>query len=640
MTSTGPRFAFRLLGPLAADVDGQPLALGSPQQQALLVTLLLRRDRTAPLAELVAALWGEHPPARAAGTVRTYVSRLRAVLEPDRPARAPAHVLVAHRDGYALRLPAAPATTVDAEEFSAARVAADRHARAGRHAAAHDTLDAALALWRGPALPGLPGPAAEHHRQRLEHARLLAAEDRLAHALDADPDAADRLLPELRAFVAAHPLRERAGALLVRALGRTGRADEARAAHAAFTRVLAEELGTAPGAELTAAARALPRPHPTTAPGPPALPVGRDREEAHLWSLLRPDPPRRTPSLVVLTGLPGIGKTTLALHAAHRITGSRAAPTPAAASLLRPGTGPGGRADGRPREDPPPALLHARLSTPEGRARPAAEVLAELLSAQGVPPSRHPGCTDQRAALHRTLTAARPTLLLLDDAITTTDLLPLLPAGAACAVLVTSRARDLLIPGADTLHLGPLPIPEALALLSRSAPDRFPPDTSLPPVARALARLCAGHPEALRAVADRLTAPGGPTPARLLALLLRAAASDRLVETLATPEHDLGRRLTEAHDRLPGPPARVLRVTAARGPALFDRAGAAALTGLSDPGPLLDLLVDAGLLDSEGPDRHRYHPLLRAHARTHWARPEHPDTPRPDPHRPACPGAS
>ncbi len=153
----GEALRFQVLGPVRAWRDGRQLKLGSPQQRATLAVLLLRDGRPSPPRSWSTRCWGEEPPPRAVGTLRTYVSRLRALLEPDRRAREPARLLVSAGDGYALRV---PRTALDACELEDRVAAARRASGAGRHAEAHEELTAALALSDGAPLAGLPGPYA------------------------------------------------------------------------------------------------------------------------------------------------------------------------------------------------------------------------------------------------------------------------------------------------------------------------------------------------------------------------------------------------------------------------------------------------------------------------------------------------
>ncbi|MFE7116010.1 winged helix-turn-helix domain-containing protein, partial [Streptomyces sp. NPDC057654] len=137
------RVTFAVLGPLTAEGDGGVLALKGPRHRAVLARLIVARRRVVPARRLVADLW-EEPPDGALGAVQTFVGALRRALEPDRPPRAPARLLVTEGPGYALR---PEPDAVDAWRFEAAVAEAAELPPA----VARDRLDAALALWRGPA---------------------------------------------------------------------------------------------------------------------------------------------------------------------------------------------------------------------------------------------------------------------------------------------------------------------------------------------------------------------------------------------------------------------------------------------------------------------------------------------------------
>jgi len=200
------QFRFQLLGTVAAWRDGAQLQVGSPQQVALLASLLLRPGQSVPLKQVVGDLWGGEVPDHAVGAVRTYASRLRAVLEPGRARRAPGAVLVSVGDGYTLRTPGDPALSVDVHAFTAKVAEAERLRAAGETQAAYDRLGTALALWQGEALLGVPGPYAEQQRGWLEQRRLSAAEARLELGLELGRHS--EVLDALDTLVSEHPLRE------------------------------------------------------------------------------------------------------------------------------------------------------------------------------------------------------------------------------------------------------------------------------------------------------------------------------------------------------------------------------------------------------------------------------------------------
>ncbi|AEW98763.1 AfsR/SARP family transcriptional regulator [Streptantibioticus cattleyicolor] len=235
------RVTFGVLGPVTAERGGAGLALKGPRHRAVLARLIVARRRVVPVSRLVTDLWPE-PPAGAVGAVQTFVAALRRVLEPERPPRAPARLLVTEGPGYALR--AAP-EEVDAWRFETALDAA----RTAPPAAALETLDAALGLWRGPAYAGFEAEEwARGERARLAELRLRAVEDRAAARLALG--LAAEAVPDLDAHLTDHPWREDAWRLLALALYRTGRQADALAVLRHARATLADRLGLDPGPAL------------------------------------------------------------------------------------------------------------------------------------------------------------------------------------------------------------------------------------------------------------------------------------------------------------------------------------------------------------------------------------------------------
>jgi DNA-binding SARP family transcriptional activator/DNA-binding CsgD family transcriptional regulator len=348
------RLHFAVLGSFRVERDGREVDLGPRLQRALLAILVLEAGHAVPVDRLIDLLWRDEPPAAAIASVQAYISQLRRVLEPGRPVRAPARVLVTQDPGYVLR---AGDGQVDALRFQALAHRAHNDLTAGRQAAAAAGLVDALALWRGDPLAEFAGePWAVPAVSRLTEAHDLAVEDRVEAwlALGGHAQAA----AELEAMVTARPLRERRWAQLIVATYRCGRQADALRAYQRCRAVLADELGLEPGPELrrlqtavlaqdpsldwqpdpAAGADAAPAPpmpagatpagarpaavQPAEVPPGPVL-VGRGAELAHLRDALR-----RAASghggAVVLVGEPGVGKTTLAEAAAHLAAASGA----------------------------------------------------------------------------------------------------------------------------------------------------------------------------------------------------------------------------------------------------------------------------------------------------------------------------
>ncbi|MCG0289428.1 BTAD domain-containing putative transcriptional regulator [Streptomyces sp. PSAA01] len=236
------RVGFGVLGPVAAwDADGHAIALKGPRHRAVLARLIVARRRVVPVSRLVDDLWTEPPPG-AVGAVRTFVAALRRALEPQRPPRAPARLLVTEGPGYALR---ADVDAVDAWCFEQDVAAAATLPPDG----ALPRLEAALSRWRGPAYADFADEDwARGERSRLAELRLHAVE-RQAEARLALGRAAEAV-PDLEAHLAEHPWREGAWRALAVALYRTGRQGDALAVLRRARTLLVEQLGVDPGPEL------------------------------------------------------------------------------------------------------------------------------------------------------------------------------------------------------------------------------------------------------------------------------------------------------------------------------------------------------------------------------------------------------
>lgn len=311
MSPVEPLFA-ELLGPVRVFLGDTEVDLGAARRRAVFAVLALRAGQPVSLDELVTAVWGDQPPANAEASVYTYVSGLRKVLEPHRSARSAPVFLVSTGSGYSLRL--------DPEATDVARFEAHRRQAASTSAgAAVKELDEALALWRGEALSGVPGPFAEARRARLAELRLATAERRAELALELGRHA--EVVTDLTALAAEHPLREGLRALLMTALHGAGRHAEALEVFRDTRRMLVEQLGIEPGAELLAVYQrllqgmvapaaplraAIPLRRPPT---PPSL-VGRQRELEVLRQVVD-DVAGGLGGAVWLEGEPGIGKSAL-----------------------------------------------------------------------------------------------------------------------------------------------------------------------------------------------------------------------------------------------------------------------------------------------------------------------------------------
>ncbi|CAM3979719.1 BTAD domain-containing putative transcriptional regulator [Kibdelosporangium persicum] len=287
----GSSVRFGVLGPLVASAAAGPIDLKGPRHRAVLARLLVARGRVVPVDMLVADLW-EDPPDGAVGAIQTFVAALRRALEPDRPPRTPAKLLVTSGPGYALR-----ADSVDAWDFEAAL------------GGSLSDLDSALALWRGPAYAEFADQAwARAEISRLDELRLLAVERR-AEALLGLGRAAEAV-PDLQAHVDGHPWREDAWRLLALAQYRAGRQGDALDSLDRARRVLSEELGVDPGPALRQLQADVLAQVVPVRQGP--VLVGRDEEMAHLLDTASAVVRSGHLKLALISGEAGAGKTALA----------------------------------------------------------------------------------------------------------------------------------------------------------------------------------------------------------------------------------------------------------------------------------------------------------------------------------------
>ncbi|MFI2610220.1 BTAD domain-containing putative transcriptional regulator [Kitasatospora sp. NPDC018619] len=596
-TPQTPALRFQVLGPVQAWLDGKPLSLGSPQQQAVLTTLLLHSGRPVTTQDLVDALWGERPPTQAVAALRTYVSRLRSVIEPRREVRRPAELLVSVADGYALRIPG-EALDLAVFERLAAEAAAAR--AAGDKREAHRLLGQALDLFSGRPLTGIPGPYADTQRQRLAERQVAAAEELCAAALDIGLHA--EIVTELNNLTTEHPLRERLRELLMLALYRCGRQAEALGVYTDTRKILIEELGVEPGAGLsamhtrilaadpalavpTAPAPTPPEESPAAPPAPAQLPAdvsdfsGRSELVGELSTVLM----NATGQAVVVTslaGIGGVGKTTLAVHVAHRV-----------------------------RAEFPDGQLYVDLRGAGTSPADPAVVLGDFLHALGVPES--PDSLEQRAALYRSLLASRRMLILLDNARDAEQIQPLIPGVSGCAVLATSRSRLAGIPGAHLFDVEELTPDEALALFSAIVGEQRV--ANEPEAAMKVVSACGFLPLAVRIAAARLASRPRWSVSDLAS---RLADQRRRLDELQLGNLAVETTIGLGYGQLSAPEARAFRLLALIDSPDIPLAAAAALLGVDEytAEDLAEALVEANMLECFTPGRYRYHDLLRLYA--------------------------
>lgn len=605
----------RVLGSFAAEVNGETVHLGGPRQRGVLALLVAARGQVVPVDRMIEDLWRGEPPARALMSLQAYVSNLRRLLEPGRPPRTPARLLVSASPGYALRL---PPESVDAWRFEdllgQARTDTDLRAAQAR-------LAEALGLWQGPAFAEVADePWAAAETARLNELRLVATELHVAASLRiGDPVP---VVPEAERLTRDEPLREEGWRLHALALWSSGRQADALATLRRARGIFAEELGLDPGPDLAALEEAiltqrtdvlratmplppqtpplpLTAPRPQTAPLPGTAPiieapfVGR---EAELSALVAAAAEADTDGarIALVTGEAGLGKSTLLEHLGRRLERD--------GWLVAIGRCP--EVDSAPPAWAWTEALRAVVaSTSPGEF---AGDLAPLLT------DTEPANADATAGRFRlrqavwkwlaTVATERPVAVVLDDLhwadATTLELLGG-GLGMRAPILVVAAYR-----ADESGHLT-----ETLASLARAAPLRLAlPGLNDEAVAELVRAECEADEETIAGIAERTG--GNPFYVRESARLLNGEGA--LVALSEVPEgvrDVLRRRLA----RLPEGGVSVLRLAAVAGrESSVDALVKAADTDEDGVMDALDAGVIAGLLDEPGPGLIRFvHALVR-----------------------------
>ncbi|MFC5828754.1 AfsR/SARP family transcriptional regulator [Nonomuraea insulae] len=577
-----------VLGSLEIYIGGRKIAL-TPQRRALLATLAIEANHVVSIDRLLDEIWGEAPSQTAAGRVRTLVSDVRMALGAVGP-----KVIVTRNSGYLLDL---EHTELDVTAFTALTQEANLAHSQGRAEAAIELFDEALDLWRGEPLADLRGPLGISETQRLLGVRRAAiearAEIKLARGQHVD------VIAEMTSLAGEYPLSERPHALLMHALHACGRPAEALRTYRDLHSRFVAELGIEPSLQLRELHQKLLA--DDLVPGPAEWHRG-----ARLWRRLCLLPPdigdfigrsaeiksitaawkkrASSPAIVAISGFPGVGKTTLALHVAHQ-SRSRFA-------------------DGQ---------LYAHLHGASAAPREPAEVLAEMLSSLGVDGAHIPDGAEERAALFRDRIADREVLIVLDDARDEAQVEPLLPGTPNCGILITSRGPLSGLPGTQRVALEVPSEDEACDLLrSAIGQERI---SREPQAAREILQRCGRLPLAVRIAGARLAArPSWP----LRQLAARLSDDSTRLDELVARRMDLRASIQLSYDMLSAADRRAFRLIGVASLDTLTDWSITALLGVParEADRSVETLVAVGLMtahdiDAAGQPRYQCHNLIR-----------------------------
>ncbi|MEU4246730.1 BTAD domain-containing putative transcriptional regulator [Amycolatopsis sp. NPDC026612] len=583
----------RVLGPLQLDQAGASVLPGGRRLRVVLSTLALNANRVTATDVLVDALWGTNPPSTARTQTQICISTLRKLLS-DLDCRAR---VVTRSPGYLLQI---DDDDLDYNRFEKLVGFALAHEAAGRLSEAVGDLRSALALWRGPALADVPSERVSRAALRMEESRVTAEVHRLRIELALGRHA--EIIGDIHALLEENPAREELYEYLMLALYRSGRQFEALEVFRRARSVLLDSGGVEPGDRLRRLQLAilnrdkelLAPPEPVVAAQRRAEPAagdyaggllparspgftGREKALTQVTGLLAGPARPGSARIVGIWGPAGVGKSSLAIEAAHLLTAEF-----------------------------PHGCLYADLRDDGHPDQAVSRTLDRFLRALGVPASAVPDSLPDRIGSYRSTLAGKRVLVVVDNALAPDRIRPLLPVDGGSAALVTIPDRPAVLPGVRQLELTELGIAQSVALLAR----------------RIGAERVAGEQRA----AEQLAEAVGGVPSQLIVAAARVAAkphariADAVRRLGERPEE--GANLALTYEGLSDAARRLFRLLGVIEAGEFPRWVAEPLLD-EQPDRADDVfedLVVAGLLDAAGsPDRrvvrYRLHGPVRAYAR-------------------------
>lgn len=593
-------FEIRLSGSVEVRAAGRRSDLGSIKTRVTLAALAWDADRIVSVDSLIHRVWDDHPPAKAREALHAHVSRIRRAL---RIAGGDGPTIVSRTNSYVMRV---DPDQVDLRRYTNC-VHRSRSLRESNGEAALELLDQADRLWHGEPLAGIAGAWPEHVRATVRETSLVAAMTR-ADILLGKGQFADAV-PVLLPLIEEHPADEAMAERLAVALYGSSRTAEATKLLQRTRQRVVRDIGLDAG-------RRLHRVHQGILSGTPARDLLRFSDDGATvsarpasrtpdnlprdvpWVGRRDELRRLTSALCegigaagalvtveAIHGMGGVGKTALAVHAAHQL-----------------------------RDRFPDGRLFVRLGghAPDRTPPTAARLLTELLRLLGMDVKQLPSGTDELVDLWRSSARDLRMLVVLDDAVDSEQVRPLLPGTSPTAVIVTSRRRLPGLSGVRALSLDVLSPGDATDLFAQRLSVRSGSSGS---DIEDIVRICGYLPLAVEIAASRLLAHPSWTTSDLLRQL--GGGSDHLVE-LRDGERTVTQVFALSYRSLNAEQQLVFRRIGLHGGVEFGAPAVAALTGLSprDAERVLEELMAHHLVSEPSPHRFTMHDLLRGYARS------------------------